>query len=350
MDVRLIKDRSSWNRFVTSNHHSKVFHLWEWGDLCEYYGHSKHYIAAVDDGEIMGILPLIYVKSHFFGKQLVSMPFCEYGFPLAGEDVNSSTVIRVLLEEAKRIAGEIQADFVELRGLGQGIEEALSMGFRKYERFLTFELNLEEGEEKIWSRFEKCKRNGVRKAIKMGVTWEEIENKDGLESYYTLFLKTMREHGTPPHSFKFFERMYDVLAPRGWMKIYVAYINRIPINGIIFFPFNKNILYWSAVSDIDHRNLCGGDLLLWEAIKWGMKNGFEVFDLGRTRKESGVYLYKKGYNAAEKKLRDLFLFRGKKDLVHPDKLRYRVFEKIWEMLPSPIANSLGPKIRSEITL
>jgi hypothetical protein len=160
----------------------------------------------------------------------------------------------------------------------------------------------------------------------------------------------MREHGTPPHSFEFFKRMWNALFLRGWMKIYIAYVGHVPINGIIFFPFNKNILFWSAVSDVNYRNLCGGDLLLWEAIKWGMKNGFEVFDLGRTRKESGVHLYKAGFNAVERRLTDFFLFRRKKDLLHPDKPEYMTLEKIWKILPISISKTLGPMIRKEITL
>lgn len=327
-----------------------MFHTWEWGDLSECYGHSRYYVAAVDNNRIVGVLPLVHVQSFFFGSHLVSMPFCEYGFPIAEENIHFSTIVNALLEEGKRIAADIRADLIELRGCGQGICEALSAGFRKNEGFLTFELNLKEGEKRIWSQFDKRKRNGIRKAAKLGVRWRQMEDEDDLEDYYALFLRTMTEHGTPPHSFRFFERMWDALARQGWMKAYIAYLDNTPINGIIFFPFNKNILYWSAVSDLEHRDLCAGDLLLWEAIRWGIKNGFEVFDLGRTRKGSGVYLYKKGFNAEEKGLTDLLLSRKKKRLPDPSRPGYRALERIWRMMPISISKRLGPRIRKKITL
>ncbi len=38
---------------------------------------------AEQDGAIVGVLPLVHVKSRLFGNTLISTPFCVYGGPLA---------------------------------------------------------------------------------------------------------------------------------------------------------------------------------------------------------------------------------------------------------------------------
>ena len=55
-------------------------HLRAWGPVIQHaYGHTTHSLAAVADGEVVGLLPLVLVRSRLFGDRLVSMPFLDYG-------------------------------------------------------------------------------------------------------------------------------------------------------------------------------------------------------------------------------------------------------------------------------
>jgi hypothetical protein len=95
MRVTLTNDRTTWNQFVMANPYSEVFHLWEWGDTCEYYGYTRYYLIAENGSEIVRVLPLIHMRSIFFGNQLISMPFCEYGSPILSENANYSEIIKI---------------------------------------------------------------------------------------------------------------------------------------------------------------------------------------------------------------------------------------------------------------
>ena len=62
------------------------------------------FLTAQDgDGDVVGVLPLILVRSRLFGRRLVSMPFLDYGGVLAEPDRG---IEMALAEEALRVARE----------------------------------------------------------------------------------------------------------------------------------------------------------------------------------------------------------------------------------------------------
>ena len=83
--VRAPEVNKSWNRFVEHHPRATVAHLAGWGEIArEVYGHESIYLTAQDgDGDVVGVLPLILVRSRLFGRRLVSMPFLDYGGVLA---------------------------------------------------------------------------------------------------------------------------------------------------------------------------------------------------------------------------------------------------------------------------
>ena len=81
--LTLVRDDSagkSWDRFVEQHAAATVAHLSAWGRIAAgAYGHPSAYLSVEDDGEKLGVLPLVLVSSRIFGRRLVSMPFLDYG-------------------------------------------------------------------------------------------------------------------------------------------------------------------------------------------------------------------------------------------------------------------------------
>src|SRR4030042_3220805 len=72
--------RRKWDSFVMNSDTSSLFHLICWKDAIEKtFGHKPHYIMAMQEENICGILPLFEIKSRLFGHALVSVPFGVYG-------------------------------------------------------------------------------------------------------------------------------------------------------------------------------------------------------------------------------------------------------------------------------
>lgn len=340
---------NSWNNFIKNHPNASVFHRWEWGGLADLYGHERFYLLAKEGDEVVGVLPLVFIKSFLFGRQLISLPFCEYGGPLAGRAETAAALVRRGLEIAK----DHRAESVELRGVSSQLCPVVEdWGFKPLEKNVTFKLDLALGKEAVWKGCEGGRvRTAVRKAEKKGARLVEAADVEDVEDYYRLRLITEKRHGSPPHSFDFFKKIWEGFFDQGLMKLNFAEYQGQRVAAIIFFPFQDKILYWSSVAADAARKLEAQTFLVWKAIEWGCENGYKTFDMGRTRRGTGVYNYKKSFGTFEEPLDDYVFYFGKeRQPPEPEKGAYKILTDLWSKLPIPVARILGPHIVKDIGL
>ncbi len=68
-------DDSAWDAFVRAHPDGSFFHLSTWRDvIARAFGHHTCYALAEQDGAIIGILPLVHVRTLLFGNTLTSTP------------------------------------------------------------------------------------------------------------------------------------------------------------------------------------------------------------------------------------------------------------------------------------
>jgi len=54
----------AWDRFVYDSSQAVVYHLAGWRDVMnKTFGIESHYLFAREDGQIVGVLPLLHIKS-----------------------------------------------------------------------------------------------------------------------------------------------------------------------------------------------------------------------------------------------------------------------------------------------
>ena len=219
-------------------------------------------------------------------------------------------------------------------------------------KYLTFRIDLTKPSETLWKNLNKKTRNAVRKAMKKEVTMRDVRGEEELKAYYKLYLSTQKRHGSPPNSFKLFKKIYDAFSRKNKAKVLLAEHERKPIAGIIAFCHNNIIYWWGNVTDSEHRSLNPTNLLLWKIIEWGADNGYQVLDLGRTRKETTIYRFKSGWGGKEGPLPDYVYFLNSKKMELPDPMRtrYTYLSKVWSFMPTGLAKRIGPKIVSGIAL
>ena len=64
-----IEDYSRWDHFVNENNDATFFHQAGWQDvISKAFGHQTYYIYVENKDHITGILPLVHIKSLFFGN------------------------------------------------------------------------------------------------------------------------------------------------------------------------------------------------------------------------------------------------------------------------------------------
>jgi len=351
-------DAEEWNNFVENASDTSLYHVWEWGEiLSSTYGYQRYYLSALHEERMVGVLPIIHVKSRLFGNRLISLPFCEYGGPLVvpeSDDRKRKQVIIALLEAAIRLAKTLCVEYVEIRK--PRIEDAeklmKSRSFTTLRQYVTFRIDLTKEPDEIWASIHKTTRKSIRKALKNEVTVKEVEDEEQLTAFYTLYLRDMKRHGSPPHKYALFKILFDFFQASSQMRVLLAEYKGTVIGGRIVFCDSKSIFCWNSISDIRYRNLNPNNLLLWETIEWGLRNHYFRLELGRTRKETTIYDFKKCWGGEEIPLIEYFYFiRSKKrTLPDPTQRKYRYLAKVWSLTPISLAKKIGPKIISGIAL
>jgi len=345
-------DKDLWNEWVTSNPWASFYHLWEWGDvLCKTYRYQRYYFAVKRGEEIVGVLPLIYIRSRIFADKLVSLPFAEYGGPLLANSIDSSDVKLTLAIFSKRLsalARVLGVDYVELRQPKFPLSLMFRTSvFRPMRRYLTFEVDLTKGESELWRSLDKKCRNAIRKAMKSGVRIKKVDFDD-IGQYYRLHLDTENRHGSPPHSKAFFENVFDMFKRKG-LHMTLALSDGKAIGGIIVFYLGNKLYWFNNVMDRKYSRLNPTNLLLWHLIKWGMENDFATLDLGQTRPEDGgIYHFKSGWAGCKVPLENHVLMMKNAEVPDPLQRKYLILSRLWSLLPQVFARQVGPSIISAI--
>lgn len=333
MNVRLagLHDIEEWNTFAGQNG-GTVFHAFEWGDVIEHaFDYKRVYLLAEEDG-ILGIMPLFYLKGFMAGRRLVSLPVSDVGGP-----IGSPSAVHELLESTQQLMLDCAADYVEVKSLLQ--EEDYVAG----KQYVTFRLNLPGSEQELQHVIGKKNRNLVRKAEKEGVRIEQVRDSAGIDEFYGVYAKTMKDLGTPPYPKKFYGYMQSILAPKGKATILVAKHGEETVAGAVFLKFGETMYYFAGVSPHKYRHLSSNTLLVYTGLTQAVKEKIKLFDFGRTQ-TIGVYNFKKDWGGREEKLTYCYKMLNPEKKISSGKMQE--LAPIWrKLMPLKIANTIGPAIR-----
>ncbi|MGH7481060.1 MAG: hypothetical protein ACRELV_02820, partial [Longimicrobiales bacterium] len=87
-----------WDAFVRGEERAGFCHLSAWRSvMADALGHEPLYLVALDrDGEWLGVLPAVRVRSRVFGTSVVSMPFLNYGGPVGRSSAERPLIARAV--------------------------------------------------------------------------------------------------------------------------------------------------------------------------------------------------------------------------------------------------------------
>jgi len=90
---------------------SNFYHSSNWVKIIEESHELKPFlIGLVDNKKLVNVIPFFLIKSNFFGKKLVSLPYGDYGGFLF-----SNLKMDWILKKLDNIAKENDVDYVEIR-------------------------------------------------------------------------------------------------------------------------------------------------------------------------------------------------------------------------------------------
>jgi FemAB-related protein (PEP-CTERM system-associated) len=322
-----------WDTFASAQHGYTHFHQIRWRTVIErVFGHQCVYLGARDSaGHLVGVLPLVRVRSVMFGHYLVSMPFLNYGGPIGTE-----AGVRALVSEAVELARRDGVKLLELRS-SVPLETALHVSHRK----ITVVLDLPGSSDALLKTFSAKLRSQIRRPQKEGITVKF--GGDQIEPFFSVFSRHMRDLGTPTQSLGFFREIANQFPDDCWFGC--AYLDDLPIAGGCGFHFGDQFEMTWASSLREHNRLSANMLLYWAFMDRAVAAGLTRFNFGRCTRGGGTHKFKMQWGGREE---ELWWYHHSRSRVvstpSPNDARFSWGPRIWRRLPAAIATKVGPSI------
>jgi FemAB-related protein (PEP-CTERM system-associated) len=323
-----------WNEYVSRKADATGYHEWAWSEVLDRaFGCPPIYFAARREGQVVGVLPTVLLKSWLFGRALISLPFLNYGGILADDD----GVARALLDAAIVAARDHRCRHVELRHFRQHFDD---LPCKRHK--VTMRLPLRAGAA-LWDGLDRKARNQVRKAQKSGLTYQE-GGPELLSAFYDVFARNMRDLGTPVYSPRFFGEVLAAFGRRA--RIHVVSTAATPIAAGLTFETRGTVEIPWASSVRDFNALCPNHLLYWSILEGAAARGCSTFDFGRSTPHEGTYKFKEQWGAQPVPLcwEYALLSGGALPNSSPTNPKFRLAIAAWKQLPLSVANRIGPLI------
>jgi CelD/BcsL family acetyltransferase involved in cellulose biosynthesis len=284
---------SNWDRLVLSNPDCNFFHSAAWAKvLAKTYRHKPIYLHFSRQGELVALVPMMEVRSHFTGRRGVCLPFSDFCKPLLFGKAEAGPVMNKLSE----LGRERNWKYFELRG-GQ---ETLPATAVPATQFYGHTLSLSGSSEELLARVASPVRRAIRKAEKSGVHVQVTRTRDAILEFYRLHTRTRRRHGLPPQPLSFFLNIYEEIVKAGHGFVVLAKRGSRFLAVAVFFQFGKNSVYKFGASDELLQEFRGSNLVMWEAIKLLLRDGAGMLHFGRTSLDNdGLRRFKLGWGTVE---------------------------------------------------
>lgn len=335
MQVQVIErdQAAEWDRFLAEHTGGSFYHLHGWSEINKReFGHDTACLAALREGRIVGVLPLVQVHSRLFGRILCSMPFVNFGGVVAA-DVEAEAC---LLEAAREKTTESCADYLELRS-PRMLATDMAVSLRK----ISMTLQLNPDPEVLWSAFASKHRTNIRRVYKHGVT-VEAGGAELLDEFYDVLAESWRSLGTPIYRRAYFRAILEQFPQN--TRLFVCREGDRPVAAAFNGELNGVVEGMWLGYRPEARNLQAAYVLYWEMIKDACERGFSRYHLGRSTADSGGEGFKKKWNAETAQLY-WYYHRpsgGPMPQLNVDNPKFRLAIAAWRKLPLGITTRIGP--------
>jgi len=329
---------SRWSDLVARHPRASVFHERGWLEaLARTYGYEPLVLTSASTGEpLRNGMVLCRVSSWITGTRLVSLPFADHCEPLQDSPADSLEFANWLRAEC----GRQRWKYVELRprsstaDLDSHLPGSLSYYFHT--------LDLTPGLDQIFQGFHKDSvQRRIRRAEKVGLSYEIGRSEQLVEDFYGLLLKTRRRHSMFPQPRAWFHNLITCLGEG--VQIRLARKDGAPVAALLTLRHESTVVYKYGCSDEQFHNLGGMPFLFWRLIEESKLSGAAELDFGRSEMENeGLALFKDRFGTTRRLLTYVRYPQARKD-APPTSLRWgmRVARKIFSIMPDTISPAAG---------
>ena len=324
----------AWDRFVLAQPQATFFHRAAWqGVVRDVMQHDAYFLYAQDDSGLLGVLPLAHVKTWLFGNALVGLPFAVYGGVVAVH----AQAAQALENAAQALAETLGVEHLEMRNRSRRHSD-----WPVQDLYVTFRKTLERDDELRLQAIPRKQRAMVRKGIKNGL---QSHHDADVERFFPLYANTMRRHGTPALSKRYFQALRATFGPNCEV-LTVCTPDGQPLSSVLCFYFRDEVLPYYAGDDEAARDLAANDFKYWELMRRACARGLKVFDYGRSKQGTGSYDFKKNWGFHPTPLHYEYQLYRRSAIPqnNPANSRFKPLIALWRRLPQGVVNWLGPHL------
>ncbi len=335
--VKIVSDdfSATWDGYVSKHPQASIYHLYNWRHVIKNsFNHHGMYLAAIDEsGHCRGVLPLIKLSSRLFGTFTVSMPYFNYGGPIA----DSNEIEKTLLEFAATQNLQQPIQYLEIRAT-----KNLNDWPKKTDK-VSMILSLPEEQSQLDKQLGTKLRAQINQAKNHDLQ-VKLGSIELLNDFYTVFAENMRDLGTPVYSKKFFSNIFTAFASQASLAI--IYSNKKPISAAFLIGY-RDMLEIPWASTLKSHNKMNANMLLYRTVLgYAIDSGYQYFDFGRSSMNANTYRFKKQWGAKAQQHQWHYCLAEGKPLpgLNPDNPKFNLLIRVWKKIPVVITRLIGPSI------
>jgi len=329
-----VSQMSVWDNYVEQHAKATVYHLSGWREIIErVFGRETYYFVAKSESKIVGILPVVRLRSIAFGDFLVSMPYVNYGGVLS----DNSEVAGELISRCCDLANHLAVDHVELRHTSD-----YATMQRRMDK-VSMHLTLPGCSDELWDQLGSKLRAQIKRPLREGVTCE-IGGVELIGEFYSVFSTKYRDLGIPVYPKSWFVSILRKFHDE--TRVVVVRLSGKPVAASLVIGFNGTVEVPLASSMRAADRIGVNMFLYWTMLKHAVDKGYQTFDFGRSSENSGTYRFKKQWGAKPVQLYWHYWLRGQREIpqFNLSGSKYQIAAALWRKLPLPVANFIGPRI------
>jgi len=337
--VELGNATNAWDDFVNAQPDATFFHLSAWRGVIEAaFRHRAHYVYAEQDGAIVGVLPLVQVRTRLFGHSLISNPFCVYGGPLAAD----AEAFAALCGHAAALRAKLGARVAELRFRDTPPDGWLAQSWASRPGlYVTFRRAMTGDDDANLKAIPRKQRAMVRKGIESGLAATTGRSIDVLHAVYA---ESVRNLGTPVFAKKYFAILAETFGEA--LDVVTVCHDGKPVAAVMNFYWRDEVIPYYGGGTAAARACHANDFLYWATMQGAARRGCRMFDFGRSKEGTGAYSFKKNWGFSPAPLHYRFALAEGESVpdINPLNPKYRLMIDTWKRLPLPVANAIGPHL------
>ena len=291
----------AWDLFMENHPEAHILQTRLWGELKSAFGWTPRFVQHDDLGA------LVLFRRLPLGKSVAYIPRGPVG---DGDWAKFWPLLDDICQEEGAVFLRIEPNIWE--PTADDFSQRQLPGFKPTDQTVqpprTILIDLHDDENDILMAMKSKTRYNIRLADRKDVV---VRQSDDVVSFHRMMLATSERDAFGVHSLDYYQRAYELFAPRDACVLLVAEYQGQPLAGLMAFSHGNTAWYFYGASTDQERNRMPTYLLQWEAIRWAKEKDCLAYDLwgvpdypeteleaaftDRSEGLWGVYRFKRGF-------------------------------------------------------